>query len=201
MNQQHRKLTNLNRSSITQSYSISPLNITEKSMCKIFTHHHIPPGFLDILCGFGDKKVSSDEGFPSGVYRSFDGRSHDIFYQFSYVEQNNRKNGSPWSMRQTGVYHRFSETSKLGDLGAENLWLLLHPMRNSKAQTRLGVAAEKIGARDMALDPLRLHVLIMSSYIDNWRWYLHDIKRRSIELVSPRSLQKSNMVRQKGGLP
>lgn len=161
-------------------------------MCKIFTHHHIPPGFLDILCGFGDKSASSDEGSASGVYSSFNGTSHDIFYQFWYVERNNRKHGSPWSVRQTGVYHRFSEIIKQGDVSAENLWLLLHPMRNSKAQTRLGVAADKVNAREMALDPLRLHVLIMSSYIDNWRWYLHDIKRQYLELVSPHFLKNLN---------
>jgi len=169
--------TNLNQRSITQKYSLSPFNITEQSMCKIFTQHHIPPGFLDILCGFGDKSHTADEGSASGVYSSFNGTSHDIFYQFWYAEKNNRKHGDPWSVRQTGVYHRFSTTDP------ENLWLLLHPMQNSKAQTRMGLATDKLCAEEMAKDPLRFHVLIMSSYVDNWRWYLHDIKRQYLVLV------------------
>ena len=171
---------NLGHRSITQKHSLSPFNITEQSMCKIFTTHQIPPGFLDILCGFGDKSHTADEGSASGVYSSFNGTSHDIFYQFWYVEKNNRKHGDPWSVRQTGVYHRFSTTDPSK---AENLWLLLHPMQNSKAQTRMGVATEKLCAEEMAKDPLRLHVLIMSSYVDNWRWYLHDIKRQYLVLV------------------
>lgn len=164
-----------------QAYSLSPFNITESSMCKIFTQHQIPPGFLDILCGFGDKSSSADEGSASGVYSSFNGTTHDIFYQFWYVEKNNRKHGNPWSVRQTGVYHRFSTTDPSN---VENLWLLLHPMPNSKAQSRLDVSADKLNVRDVSLDPLRLHVLIMSSYVDNWRWYLHDIKRDYLNLVS-----------------
>jgi len=48
----------------------------------------------------------------------------------------------------------------------------------------MGVATEKLCAGEMAKDPLRLHVLIMSSYVDNWRWYLHDIKRQYLQLVS-----------------
>jgi hypothetical protein len=150
-------------------------------MCKIFIRHQIPPGFLDILCGFGDKSHTADEGCASGVYSSLNGASHDIFYQFWYVEKNNRKHGDPWSVRQTGVYHRFSITDSLK---AENFWLLLHPMPNSKAQTRMRIATEKLGEDEMVRDPLRLHVLIMSSYVDNWRWYLHDIKRQYTELVS-----------------
>jgi hypothetical protein len=172
--------TNVNYRSITQNHSLSPFNITERSMCSIFTQHQIPPGFLDIVCGFGDKSQTAEEGSANGIYSSFTGTSHDIFYQFWYVEKNNRKHSDPWSVRQTGVYHRFSTADSPQ---AENLWLLLHPMPNSKAQTRMAVAAEKLSVVEMARDPLRLHVLIMSSYVDNWRWYLHDIKWRYLVLV------------------
>jgi hypothetical protein len=149
-------------------------------MSRIFTHYCIPPGFLDILCGFGDKTASADEGAASGVYSSFNRMSHDIFYQFWYVEKNNRGHGDPWSVRQTGVYHRFS-TRYANE--TENLWVVLHPMLNSKAQTRLSAVARDLTANDMVIDPLRFHVLIMSSYIDNWRWCLHDTKRRYTKLV------------------
>jgi hypothetical protein len=168
---------------LIQPFSRKPLNISESCTSKIFIHHNIPPGFLDILCGFGEKEASADDGAASGVYSSFDEFSHDIFYQFWYVEKNNRKQGDPWSTRQTGIYHRFSTCHAKK---AENLWVLVHPMPNSKVQRRLAVATKDLTANDMAVNPLRLHVLVMSCYIDNWRWYLHNIKRQYTTYVGLR---------------
>jgi len=49
---------------------------------------------------------------------------------------------------------------------------------------RLGKASSaEIGAKNMETDPLRLHLLITSSYVDNWRLYLHDMTRQFLELV------------------
>jgi hypothetical protein len=68
---------------------------------------------------------------------------------------------------------------------AENFCVLLHAMRNSKVQSRLVAAANSdLDIQKTALDPLRVHALIFSSYIDNWRWYIHSIARECGELVS-----------------
>jgi hypothetical protein len=158
-------------------------------------HHALPSGLLDIICGFGDKVATADEGAASGTYSNFESDRHDIFYQFQYVERNNRTFGDPWSVRQTGVYHRFETVAQpsskhdkgketIAERNAENLWMLLHPMPKSRAQTRLAAAVEGLMAEELAEDPLRLHVLILSSYVDNWRWYLHDVKRRYTRFVS-----------------
>jgi hypothetical protein len=98
------------------------------------------------------------------------------------MERNNRSRGDPWSLRQTGVYHKYTG---LGTSSATNLWFLLHPMPNSKVLKRLAKASSAdIGTKDMETDPLRLHLLITSSYVDNWRLYLHDMTRQFLELVS-----------------
>jgi hypothetical protein len=58
-------------------------------------------------------------------------------------------------------------------------------MRNSKVQSRLAAATNSdLDIQKTALDPLRVHALIFSSYIDNWRWYIHSIARQCGELVS-----------------
>jgi hypothetical protein len=106
----------------------------------------------------------------------------EVSYQLRYVERNRRKSGDPWSLRQTGVHHRYSAQNGLSP--PENLWILFHPMLKSVAYKRLQEATEAdlrgSGAR---ADPLRLHLLVFSSYVDNWRLYLHDMTRRFLELV------------------
>jgi hypothetical protein len=58
-------------------------------------------------------------------------------------------------------------------------------MRNSKAQSRLAAATDdQTAIQETGLDPLHVHALIFSSYIDNWRWYIHSITRECGELVS-----------------
>jgi hypothetical protein len=169
-------------------------------MCEVFRCHQVSPGFLDVLCRFGDRQVSSDEGVGSVICNSPDSSSRgtllpnppsillansldkDIFYQLRYPERNGRKHGDPWSLRQTGVYHRYSmPASGIG----QNFCLLLHPMQDSKAQKRISsAAASGMTATTIGLDPLRLHVMIISSYVHNWCWYLRYNTKNYLELVS-----------------
>ena len=109
----------------------------------------------------------------------------EISYQLRYVERNKRKCGDPWSLRQTGVYHKYSAQD---ELSPENLWILFHPMPKSVAYKRLQeTTAAELRGRDTRPDPLRLHLLVFSSYVDNWRLYLHDITRKFLELVCSHS--------------
>lgn len=76
-----------------------------------------------------------------------------------------------------------------------SFWILLHPMPKSKAYRRLQeLASEELAGEAREADPLRLHLLVFSSYVDNWRLYLHDMTRQFLELVSilssTRQLQK-----------
>jgi hypothetical protein len=187
-------------SSITQDNSVSPFNIDEDSMCEVLKRHQVPSGFLDVICRFGDRQVFSDEGVGSVICNnpnsSCRGTSlpnlssiilannlvKDIFYQLRYAERNGRKHGDPWSLRQTGVFHRYSMPAE--GVG-QNFCLLLHPMQNSKAQKRISMAAQTgMTTRTIGLDPVRLHVLIMSSYVNNWCWYLRYNTKNYLELVS-----------------
>jgi len=166
--------------SITQDNSVSPFNIDEDSMCEVLKRHQVPSGFLDVICRFGDRQVFSDEGVGSVICNNPNSSCRDIFYQLRYAERNGRKHGDPWSLRQTGVYHRYSMPA----VGVgQNFCLLLHPMQNSKAQKRISMAASTgMTSRTIGLDPVRLHVLIMSSYVNNWCWYLRYNTKNYLEL-------------------
>ncbi|KAH6682672.1 hypothetical protein B0J14DRAFT_673055 [Halenospora varia] len=166
--------------SISQQHSLAPLNISKSGFLKICSRYQISPDFLNVVYGFGDKRVSADEVHESGSYNPFDNSKYEISYQLRYMENNRRLHGDPWSLRQTGVYHQYSGR---GDDDTKNLWVLLHPVNESVVCSRLESAASSdLGVEEMKFNPMRLHLLIFSSYIDNWRLYLHDITRQFLML-------------------
>lgn len=178
--------------SISQENSLSPLNISKSGLLKICSRYNVSPEFLNVVCCFGDKKLSSDEGAGSGEYNSWDDLNHgqykfyirneyrlihvEISYQFRYMEP---KKGGSWSQRQTGVHHQYS-ISSTGE--RKNIWIFIHPMQDSKVAKRLeNSTTAEVGAEP---DPFRMHLLIFSSYVDNWRLYIHDLNRQFLALVS-----------------
>src|SRR6266536_4421292 len=97
--------------------------------------------------------------------------NEDTSYQLRYAEENHRSPKTPWSVRQTGVYHQHDDKSKF------DLWILLNPSGESVIESQLEELESPEPAPNAALaricdDAFRLHVLICASYVDNWRWYL-----------------------------
>ena len=89
-------------------------------------------------------------------------------YEIRYVEENKREGQDPWSLRHTGVYHRHD--SEL------DVFVLLHPMEANMAEKRLLKLIETPDEnleelKRIIQNPFRLHLLLFSSYFDNWRWY------------------------------
>lgn len=82
-----------------------------------------------------------------------------------------------WAIRQTGVYHRHVPN------GSGNLWILLHPRPDSTIQARLEECAFEWEGRNGSLDEWEMtHILILSSYFDDWRWYLKSLSAE-VELL------------------
>jgi hypothetical protein len=96
-----------------------------------------------------------------------------------YVEKNGRKPPKdPWSMRQTGVFHRYSSSNNT------SLFIFLHPMKNSVAQRRLEALFEKEGrAGALSQEAMDIHVLLFSSYLNNWQVYIEELARIFKSLV------------------
>lgn len=104
----------------------------------------------------------------------------DICYQLRYVEYNDHAQGDQWSERQIGVYHSFSSASS-----TSGIMVLLHAQISSKAQRRLEDAfSDGKYNQDSLISPLRLHLLILSSYVNNWRWYMDELGSTCLRLVS-----------------
>lgn len=89
---------------------------------------------------------------------------------------------NPWSFRHTGIYHHHS--SQL------DLFIILHPNEESILDTRLcewlGVTSDTSsleGISSLQREPNSLHLFVLSSFLDNWRWYLRHLGERFSEMV------------------
>ena len=182
--------------SISRRHSLHPLKITKESFCKILTRHGVKASFLDLVFGFRATDELSEKGFSLGSARmnepgqygmdsAANGRfidsllSLEICYQLRYVERNDHKQGRKWSERQIGVYHKFSEARQ-----EPGIMILLHAMQNSRAQVRLEKAFRSgYYHENSPASPLRLHLLIFSTYIDEWRWYMDDLGKHCLDIV------------------
>lgn len=95
--------------------------------------------------------------------------SAELCYSFKYIERNNHTQGQAWSERQIGVYHRFGTKGKA-------VMLLLHASTDTKALRRLRqVFANGQYSEQSETTAFLLHVLVLSSYLDNWRAYLQEL--------------------------
>lgn len=113
----------------------------------------------------------------------------DISYQMNYVEENFRDPHNPWSFRHTGVYHQHQHDDHPLQF---DLFVLLHPNQSSVLDAQvlewLGIDPSKTplatssSTSDMP-DPERLHLLVLSSFLDNWRWYLRYLGERFNDAV------------------
>lgn len=86
-----------------------------------------------------------------------------------------------WSLRHTGIYHHHNTAADF------DLWIIVHPVSDSALERQLLALAKN---RDVPHfmhskiydDPFQLHLLIYSTYLGNWRWYLqflgNEVKRQ-----------------------
>ncbi|KAK4100185.1 hypothetical protein N658DRAFT_428345, partial [Parathielavia hyrcaniae] len=94
-------------------------------------------------------------------------------YKLNFVERNGRANHDPWSFRHVGVYHRHQ--------AGLDLFILLHcqvaselPEKLQSVVDNMSSASKTAGSlrQNLCKQPERLHTLILSCYLDNWRSYL-----------------------------
>lgn len=160
------------------------------------TYHEVGTEFLDVLFAFGGKPRNSEAGLGNQTikYRS-DGsygnillfisiqniqlliKIKDIAYILVYTEESRDERRSSWPIRQIGVFHRYMPKS------AKSLWIFVNPMVKSIFQKRLESTISRRNA-PFPLNMMNIHVLVVSSYITNWRWYLNSLNAEFEEIVT-----------------
>ncbi|KAK0514786.1 hypothetical protein JMJ35_002165 [Cladonia borealis] len=159
--------------SLHSAKSLGPLQISESLMRKVLTRYEVDPAFLSVLYSFGGAPHLAENGSSNETSRTIEEGSHNLIYQIRYSEENQRSRDSPWSVRQTGVYHHHSSTKKF------DLFIILHPLNESVLERRLlefGLPqSDARGLTSIFENPYRLHILPFASYLENWRWYFRSL--------------------------
>ncbi|KAL4754382.1 hypothetical protein BDW72DRAFT_190244 [Aspergillus terricola var. indicus] len=154
--------------SICSKNSILPLLITQSAMQILFDRYDIGMEFQDLANSFGRKPGLSDVGHGRmTIHRRRDG-AYDIQYLLPYVESYGDVESTKYTDRWVGVFNRFSP-----ERAGQNLWIILHPEQNSEAQQRIESAAKH--ALDLWNHPSLLHLVILSSYMGNWRFCIQSL--------------------------
>ena len=95
--------------------------------------------------------------------------------------------GDKWRMRQTGIHHVHTRSDALTDL-----WLIFHPQPDSVfAEKLLRLPSDPSSASMLRGNPLRIQEMLLSSYMDNWRWYMkYQADRLTREACDPALARK-----------
>lgn len=100
-------------------------------------------------------------------------------YLLAYPESYCINGDLRWTTRQIAVFHRYSSFSP------ESLWIILDNSATSKVQRRIEEAL--FGFSSNKLDPrqsvMALHLLVLSCYTKDWRWYLRSLGSEIEQIV------------------
>jgi hypothetical protein len=108
----------------------------------------------------------------------------EMQYRISYVEEV----PGGFATRQTGVYHHFVPN------GPGSLWIFLNPRPRSILQTRLEKVARDAHTREISDQEWELmHLLVLSSYLGDWRWYLKSLSAEIERIVSDDFISKCSL--------
>ncbi|KAH8746477.1 hypothetical protein F5882DRAFT_446318 [Hyaloscypha sp. PMI_1271] len=141
---------------IGQPYSWGELEISKSASQALFTHLDVSPGFWTVLKMFGSKENAEHEslgGFNEGLWSD-----NDASFEFSYTAKHVEEHGrtgvyDPWSIRQTGVYHKYDAAEN------RNTFILLNP------STPL---TKRFEDKDPSTQALGIHCLILSAMTERW---------------------------------
>ena len=99
-------------------------------------------------------------------------------YNVGYMERNGRNRGSPWSLRQTGVYQRYDATTE------SSTWILLQPSDYMRRRLAEALSIESRSAYNVASGPLHLHGFFLSASERNWEDSIEHVQQELESLVT-----------------
>lgn len=164
--------------SIRQSFSWSRLQISEEDLRQLFANQEVHPNFLDIVHIFGEKTEPIDESFSTffchpisrtvnlDSFSANDG--YEIGYNIKYVAGHGRAFlKDPYSIRDTGVYHKYRRDSTTGECCS---WILIHASDALEERFRNSF---QISKETRCVLQFQIHAMVLLSVSENWRGYIN----------------------------
>ena len=93
----------------------------------------------------------------------------ELCYNIYHVERNGRLRGDPWSLRQTGIYH------KIGLQDGHSCYILLQPTEHTRRKLNTALHEPDSETRGTIQTFIRTQSAILFSMAGNWPDYIRDI--------------------------
>ncbi|KAF8848232.1 hypothetical protein BDZ45DRAFT_606259, partial [Acephala macrosclerotiorum] len=167
--------SNSHSSSIYSERTIETLQITSELMRKLLHKYEVHPDFLRVLFSFGEEPHLAEASSNNLAIHYPKTRETYITYQVNYVEENRREGRDPWSFRHTGVYHHHNSDFDLFIVLHSNSQNVLENSLRKMFEVGQMTNSEVSQRSSFCQDPYRLHLLVMSSFFENWRWYFRSL--------------------------
>lgn len=108
-------------------------------------------------------------------------------YRLQYVAANGRKRGDPYSLRQTGVYHKHAGATN------QSTWIILQPSK--EMHRRVEEIFKNAQCSDILnKNPMLLHVVFLSSMASCWDEYVEGLRLELETFVCPPSSQLKTLL-------
>ncbi|KAI1429752.1 hypothetical protein F5Y12DRAFT_795297 [Xylaria sp. FL1777] len=169
---------------IPQPHSWDRLLITKNTWDSLVTIHSVFPYFSETVRSFGLRTNNDGNTWNNFHSRTTLGLPGNLetCYTIRFFEKNNRAGemNDPWSLRQTGVYHRFHA------LTGTSVWILIKP--SPELKNRLpGRMREFWHNRDLRnVRHVLIHITILAFSLLGWRDYIAT-QRSTIEQFEGKS--------------
>ena len=113
--------------------------------------------------------------FPSLVrYSDYD---LEVCYNIRYIDRNGRQDEDPWSLRQIGVYERYSFEKQ------SSVWFLLQPSAHVCQRLKDDLQMKSSSTSASTDQTLLLHALIQFTASRHWMDYVDDLRLQIEKLV------------------
>lgn len=166
---------------LVQKDSLRPFLITAPLLWRLLDTYKISVHFLDILFAVHAETHIAEESYGNVFLQTLvePSPAFELSYQVKYVEANNRPSAFPWSTRRTEVFSRIWNTGE----GVKSFWLIFNPKEDSELSKRISQKAQEHSQwNSVRRSPVRQHIDILSTYLDNWRPFLGDLGKQYSEL-------------------
>ncbi|OSS48593.1 hypothetical protein B5807_06931 [Epicoccum nigrum] len=144
-------------------------------------HYKLDDGFFEILSGFRDRSLPTEEGFAGPLRSVLTENQCEFGWVYKYSESKKVDSGNPWCIRHTGLYHVFDIKHR------KNTVFILSPSPTARFITHLKRAIQHAQVRSAILaNPFTIHSMLISCHLSTWRGYLeyHETELLKLDLMS-----------------
>ncbi|KAL4811747.1 hypothetical protein BDW67DRAFT_194482 [Aspergillus spinulosporus] len=177
-----------------------PLDISRSLFDRLLKLQNVFPEIWRVVLTFGWKRFENEYSFPALQVRESISESvntQELAYVLRRVEENGRDPAEcPWSIRQTGVYQKFTFESEQSS-GPESMLLLLAPSREAENEALRSFVGKTSHNADAVTLAFSAHDCLVAESLTGWGdymcWLEEQLKMKSARIMAiPLNVSQEN---------